>query len=164
MNERSILEQICQASSEEIGNLMRGFMRECVIESFMCVVGEEVISLCGAKYHPDEGIFSRAGSAPGILTIGGLNERIIRPRVRKKTQEGSKEFNRKRYAEGRSQDMRPSFSRRDMQTPEHKTSRAVEGKDEQELGEQLPSDTDPDNSLELLTQPFASHKKPQLNG
>ena len=32
MNERSILEQICQASSEEIGNLMRGFMRECVIE------------------------------------------------------------------------------------------------------------------------------------
>ncbi len=97
MNERSILEQICQASSEEIGNLMRGFMRECVIESFMCVVGEEVISLCGAKYHPDEGIFSRAGSAPGILTIGGLNERIIRPRVRKKTQEGSKEFNLKSY-------------------------------------------------------------------
>lgn len=112
MIERSILEQICQASSEEIGTMMHGLIRECVIGSLFGIMGEEVRMLCGMKHHPTGGVYSRGGSAPGILSIGGINEQIIRPRVRRMTPDGSKEFNLKSYrAASKSEELRAAVLR-----------------------------------------------------
>jgi transposase-like protein len=53
---------------------------------------EEVSALCGPRHKPDKrSEYYRSGSAPGICKVDGHEERVIRPRVRKKKNTGSKE-------------------------------------------------------------------------
>ncbi|MEI9479721.1 MAG: transposase [Deltaproteobacteria bacterium] len=99
MKEATMLEALGQVGDGEAGEIFRGFIREAVRSSFIDVMLTEVETLCGPSYRPLAGNAPyRSGSAPGVCILEGRSERVDRPRVRRKTAEGSKEVHLESYA------------------------------------------------------------------
>ena len=99
MKEVTLLGELSQAEEGEAGGIFRDFIRGAVISSFVEVIRAEVNSLCGQKHKPlgDDSPY-RAGSAPGVCILEGRSERVSRPRVRRKTADGSEEVHLASYA------------------------------------------------------------------
>jgi putative transposase len=92
MKEATLLETLGQVGEGEAGVIFREYIRGAIISSFMDVMIKEVETLCGPNYRPLAGNQTyRSGSAPGICILEGRKERVDRPRVRRKTPEGSEE-------------------------------------------------------------------------
>ena len=92
MEKVTLLNALSQVGSQEAGEIFRSFLREIVRTSYVEVMLEEVSALCGPRHKPDKSSeYYRSGSAPGICKVDGHEERIIRPRVRKKENTGSRE-------------------------------------------------------------------------
>lgn len=65
--------------------MLRGMAREAL----KGLIAEEVASLCGPAWHPEESsLYQRAGSAPSSVYVEGRKESMLRPRVRKQTEKG----------------------------------------------------------------------------
>jgi len=94
MREATLLEALDQVGSEEAGAIFRDFIHEAVRSSFIDVMLKEVEALCGPSYRPLAGNQAyRSGTAPGVCILEGCSERVLRPRVRRKTSAGgSKEM------------------------------------------------------------------------
>jgi putative transposase len=100
MDQFNVLQELGQLNSTEAGTVFRDFLRGAVRECLVGVMAEEVAELCGPKYQPNpDARFIRAGSAPGAVLHEGQQERIDRPRVRRKTsKDTTEEVNLKTYA------------------------------------------------------------------
>ena len=93
MKEATLLGALGQVGSGEAGAIFRGFIHEAVRSSFIDVMLKEVETLCGPSYRPFVGNQPyRSGSAPGVCILDGCSERVVRPRVRHKTADGSEEM------------------------------------------------------------------------
>ena len=85
---------------EAVGDEFREFVREQVREIIISVMAAEVESLCGPKHRQKKGAeLYRAGTAPGYILHEGRRLDLKRPRVRRKTSEGSREEILQSYAE-----------------------------------------------------------------
>jgi len=103
--EVTLLEALNQVESHEAGEIFRSFLRETVRKSYLEVLLHEVSALCGPKYKPlKDSEYYRAGSAPGICILDGHEERIIRPRIRRKKRSGSEEVMLESYRVSRNGD------------------------------------------------------------
>lgn len=73
-------------NAEAFREMLRGMAREAL----KGLIIEEVAALCGPAWHPEESsLHQRAGSAPSSVYFEGRKESMLRPRVRKQTDEGS---------------------------------------------------------------------------
>ena len=98
MQESTVLESLGQVGSGEAGAIFREFIQDAVRSSFIDVMLKEVETLCGPSYRPFAGNPTyRSGSAPGVCILEGCSERVVRPRVRRKTVDGSEEMRLKSY-------------------------------------------------------------------
>jgi len=105
MKEVTLLETLGQVGSHEAGEIFRSFLRETVRTSYVEVMLEEVSALCGPRHKPDKrSEYYRSGSAPGVCRVDGREERITRPRVRKKKHSGSEEVLLDTYSASRNGD------------------------------------------------------------
>jgi putative transposase len=86
-------EQLKQGNKEGEGaEIFRDFLRGAVREALWELMQEEVEGLCGPRYAPREnGGYRRAGSESGVMYAGGKKEGIVRPRVRRRRENGSEE-------------------------------------------------------------------------
>lgn len=89
MNEATLLESLGQVSAAETGQVFRDFLRGHVRLMISEVMAAEVTELCGPKHHPSSSDHYRAGSASGLVLVEGEREDITRPRVRRRTSDGS---------------------------------------------------------------------------
>ena len=81
-----------QEKSQPAAALFREQLRERLRASLYEIVEEEVRQLCGTHYYPTgEGGHYRSGSAPSSVYLQGERQRLKRPRVRRKTEDGSEE-------------------------------------------------------------------------
>lgn len=64
---------------------LRGLVRQMISD----VMAEEVTELCGPKHQLTGGDQFRSGSSVGRVTYEGQREEVVRPRVRKRNQDGS---------------------------------------------------------------------------
>ncbi len=84
MKEATLIEALRQASLGEIGEVFRGWVQEVTKEAVVSVMFQEVEELCGAFYHPVSGSgFKRGGSAAGRIVLNGVEEEVVRSRVRR---------------------------------------------------------------------------------
>lgn len=84
MTETTLLDLLRQASLGEIGKVFKGWIKEITKEAVVSVIFQEVEELCGAFYHPVSGSgFKRGGSVTGKIVLNGIEEKIVRPRVRR---------------------------------------------------------------------------------
>lgn len=88
MHDSILLQTLGQVSSSEAGEVFRTHVRGCVLEMISEVMAAEVTSLCGAKHHPAGGDYFRSGSSSGRVLVDGEREEIVRPRVRRRHEEG----------------------------------------------------------------------------
>jgi transposase-like protein len=73
----------------EIGQIFNGWVKEITKEAVVSVMFREVESLCGALSHPEyDSEYKRGGSSYGKIVLNGMEEEVIRPRVRKKSGKG----------------------------------------------------------------------------
>ena len=64
--------------------MLREFIRATIRNLAIDIMAEEVAGLCGAAYKPSsENGFRRSGGTCAGVRIGGVSERIRRPRVRR---------------------------------------------------------------------------------
>ena len=92
MDQCSLIELLGQASVSEAGRVFREYLRGGVRMMLAEVMADEVVELCGEKYHPSENAAcQRAGSAPGYVLWQGNREDVKRPRARRKKDDGSTE-------------------------------------------------------------------------
>jgi transposase-like protein len=87
----NLYQALGQVSSEDAGQIFRDHLRGCVREMISEVMAAEVSELCGPKHKPDNSHYVRAGSSTGRVLVDGERESVVRPRVRKHTDDGSKE-------------------------------------------------------------------------
>jgi len=105
MEKGTLLEALGQVGSNEAGEIFRCFLRDTIRTSYVEVMLEEVTALCGPKHRPDsESLYYRSGSAPGICIVDGNEERITRPRARRKKHSGSEEVVLDSYSASRNGD------------------------------------------------------------
>jgi len=92
MDKGSVLQALGQVSAEEAGQVFREYLRGATREMLVGVMAEEVTTLCGTAYHPNkDGEFHRAGSAEGYAYVESRREDIVRPRVRRRVEDGGTE-------------------------------------------------------------------------
>ena len=85
VNKLTLDELIVQSEADDVTTAMQGFMRNLARKSFIAVMLEEVASLCGKKYYPEEeSEYVRAGSAPGRYFNGIEESKVKRPRVKRR--------------------------------------------------------------------------------
>jgi len=90
VNEGSILQVLGQVGAEEVGKVFREYLRGATREILAGVMAEEVTTLCGAAYHPnEEREYYRAGSAQGYAYAESRREEIVHPRVRQREEDGT---------------------------------------------------------------------------
>lgn len=70
---------------------LREHLRERVRQALKEVFEDELRSLCGQRYHPDQSEYRRAGSAPSYVITDERREPMERPRVRSKSSDGKSE-------------------------------------------------------------------------
>ncbi len=89
MDDRNLLQLLGQVSGVEASQVfrehIRGFVRTMICE----VMASEVDELCGPKHQPTGGELFRAGNSSGRVLVDGEGEEVLRPRVRKRQQNGS---------------------------------------------------------------------------
>jgi transposase-like protein len=89
MNEVSLLQSLGQVSASQTAEIYRDFLRGHVREMICEVMAAEVTELCGLKHSPSTSDHYRAGSCPGRVLVEGEQEEVVRPRVRRKGEDGS---------------------------------------------------------------------------
>jgi transposase-like protein len=89
MNEVSLLQSLGQVSASQTAESFRDFLRGHVREMICEVMAAEVTELCGLKHSPSTSDHYRAGSCPGRVLVEGEQEEVVRPRVRRKGEDGS---------------------------------------------------------------------------
>ena len=89
MNEVSLLQSLGQVSASQTAESFRDFLRGHVREIICEVMAAEVTELCGLKHSPSTSDHYRAGSCPGRVLVEGEREEVVRPRVRRKGEDGS---------------------------------------------------------------------------
>jgi putative transposase len=89
MNEVSLLESLGQVSASQTGQVFRDFLRGHVREMICEVMAAEVTELCGPKHDPSSSDHYRAGSASGRVLYEGEREEVVRPRVRRQSDDGT---------------------------------------------------------------------------
>lgn len=105
MEQVNVWEELSQVETEKAGEVFRDCIKGIIRATYYEVMLEEVASLCGKKYlHKNTSPFVRAGSAPGICILNGIQSTVMRPRVRKKSGGRSKEYNLKSYESGKDGD------------------------------------------------------------
>lgn len=67
---------------------LREHLRVSVRQALKDVFEEEIRSLCGQRYHPDQSEYQRAGSARSYVITDARREAMERPRVRRKSSDG----------------------------------------------------------------------------
>lgn len=85
MRDCSLFGLLGQASRNEAAAVFQSFIRGHVRSLICRVMSEEVAHLCGPKHQPGTGEHFRAGSSPGRIRIDGRREKLVRPRVRRRT-------------------------------------------------------------------------------
>lgn len=76
------------STSEDLREHIKGQVRAALMQ----IINEEIEGLCGKAYHPKEGEeVYRSGSSPSYVMIEGKREAMKRPRVRRRTEQGSAE-------------------------------------------------------------------------
>jgi putative transposase len=70
---------------------LREHLRVRVRQALKDVFEDELRSLCGERYHPDQSEYQRAGSAPSYVITDARREAMERPRVRRKGIDGKSE-------------------------------------------------------------------------
>ncbi len=88
MKQSTLHELLWQVGSEDIGRIFREQMTLLTRELILEVMAGEVTALCGRAYHPSGGACRRAGSAPGRVVVDGRAEAVVRPRVRRRSEDG----------------------------------------------------------------------------
>ena len=91
MSDFSLFSLFGQASQNETAAVFQSFIRGHVRSLICRVMSEEVEHLCGPKHQPSTGEHFRAGSSPGRIRIDGRREKLVRPRVRRRTTTGATE-------------------------------------------------------------------------
>jgi transposase-like protein len=92
MNTTDLRACLEQADSKEAGALLRKALQSKMREALMEIFEEEVQSLCGSKHAPDRASdYYRAGTSPAKVKLGGQEDAIRRPRVRKSLGDASAE-------------------------------------------------------------------------
>ena len=89
MNEVSLLQSLGQVSASQTGEVFRDFLRGQVREMICEVMAAEVTELCGPKHSRTGNDHYRAGSSPGRVLYEGEREKVVRPRVRVKSPDGT---------------------------------------------------------------------------
>ncbi len=89
MNDSNLLQTLGQVSSESASSVFRDHLRGLVRQMISDVLAEEVAELCGPKHQPVEGDLFRSGSSAGRVIYEGQREEIVRPRVRRRNENGS---------------------------------------------------------------------------
>jgi transposase-like protein len=89
MNEVSLLQSLGQVSASQTAEIFRDFLRGHVREMICEVMAAEVTELCGLKHSSSTSDHYRAGSCPGRVLVEGEREEVVRPRVRRKGEDGS---------------------------------------------------------------------------
>ncbi|MBC8492657.1 MAG: transposase [Chloroflexi bacterium] len=88
----SVLEVLGQVRAADVGRVFREYLRGVAREILCGVMAEEVSALCGPAYSPDpEAMCYRSGSAAGYAYMESRREQVSRPRVRRRTDEGTTE-------------------------------------------------------------------------
>ena len=83
MDKLNLRELLAQANGDEVQCVFEDFMRQQARAMLADALMEEVTAFCGTSYHPAETpTHRRAGSAPGLVVLGGVKEPMTRPRVR----------------------------------------------------------------------------------
>ena len=76
----------------ETAEAFRLYIRQKAREALLAMVEAEVQQLCGEAWHPDsQAACYRAGSAPSSVYLQGEREGLRRPRVRRRTDDGTEE-------------------------------------------------------------------------
>ncbi len=105
MDNISLAERLAQAEDSEVGEAFDSFMHTAARMAFTAVLFNEVETLCGKAYHPEESSdCQRAGSAPGRYFFGSEEFKISRPRVRKNKGGKSKEVRLTSYEAAQNRD------------------------------------------------------------
>ena len=89
MNEVSLLQSLGQVSASQTGEVFRDFLRGQVREMICEVMAAEVTELCGPMHSRTGNDHYRAGSSPGRVLYEGEREKVVRPRVRVKSPDGT---------------------------------------------------------------------------
>lgn len=89
--ESNVYQALGQVSSEDAGQIFREHLRGCVRQMISEVMAAEVNELCGPKHKPSDSDHFRAGSSGGRVLVDGEREAVVRPRVRKRIDEGNSE-------------------------------------------------------------------------
>jgi len=87
----NLYQSLGQVSSEDAGQIFRDHLRGCVRQMISEVMADEVNELCGPKHKPSDSDHFRAGSSSGHVLFEGDREDVVRPRVRKRGEDGSSE-------------------------------------------------------------------------
>lgn len=86
------VESILQAEAGESGKLFRDLLRGILRQTLNDLIEEEVSGLCGPKYDPiNGGSFYRSGNSPSSAYVLDRKEKISRPRVRERSESGTRE-------------------------------------------------------------------------
>ena len=93
MKHDNVTSAISQMSSEGLSEAMHEFIRHQARHAITSIMEEEVANLCGAKHRQgvEERKYQRGGRAKGYVVIEGRKEKVNRPRVRKKSGNGTQE-------------------------------------------------------------------------
>lgn len=105
MEQINVWEELSQVETAKAGEVFRDCIRGIVRSTYYELMLEEVASLCGKRYiQKSVSEFLRAGSAPGICILNGKQEKVKRPRVRKRSGKNCKEYKLKSYNAGKNGD------------------------------------------------------------
>ena len=85
----NLYQALGQVCSDDAGQIFRDHLRGFVREMISDVMASEVTELCGPKHHPSNSEYVRAGSSTGRVLVEGERESVVRPRVRKRSDDGS---------------------------------------------------------------------------
>ena len=83
MNKSTLINELGQLPANEVQSTFESFIRGSVRNLISGVMAEEVSLLCGAKHHPNDSDYKRAGTSPGLVLLDGESVPISKPRVRK---------------------------------------------------------------------------------
>ncbi len=89
MNEVGLLQSLSQVPASETEQVFRDFLRGQVREMICEVMAAEVTELCGPKHAPSGSTHYRAGTSPGRVLYEGEREKVLRSRVRCKSDDGT---------------------------------------------------------------------------
>lgn len=90
MTKQSLRKQFLQSESEQTSEIFNEYLRVSVRLALFDLMQEEVEDLCGRPHARDQSSeYRRAGSEQGICYIEGGKERIKRPRVRQRHDDGT---------------------------------------------------------------------------